>query len=201
MPLLTAASPAVLARATSDVLADWFSSSWSQGAAVVVSTVAVFLAVIALTRIAGLRSFSKMSSFDFAMTVAVGSVMASTASSSGTTLLNGVLALAVLYAVQVVVARARLRVGAEQVVDNTPLLLLHEGRMLHENMRSARITDRDLLARLRGAGVTDVGAVLAVVLETTGDVSVLQGDGPIDAALLDGVRGAPVSSEPPAGGG
>jgi hypothetical protein len=192
--------PAALASRTSDVVADWFGTSWPQLGAVAASTVAVFLAVIALTRIAGLRSFSKMSSFDFAMTVAVGSVMASTASSPGTTLLNGVAALAVLYAVQVLVARARLNLGAARVVDNTPMLLMHDGHVLHDHMRDARISERDLQARLREAAVVDTSSVLAVVLETTGDISVMQGEGPLDPALLEGVRGSPISSGRPAGG-
>ena len=99
------------------------------------------------------------------------------------------------------IARARLRVGAAHVVDNTPLLLMHDGQVLHEHMRDARISERDLQAKLRQAGVTRPEQVLAVVLETTGDVSVLQGDGPVDPSLLEGVRGVPISSGRPAVGG
>jgi uncharacterized membrane protein YcaP (DUF421 family) len=183
-----------------DVLAasvptQWLGSSWMQAAMVAVSTVAIFAAVIALTRLAGLRSFSQMSSFDFAMTVAIGSLMASTASSPSTTLVNGTLALTLLYVVQIAIAKARLRVGASKVVDNHPLLLMHEGRIFHENMRRARVAERDLWAKLRHAGVTDPDEVLAVVFETTAEISVLQGDGPVDRRLLEGVRGAPVSGE------
>ncbi|OKI17062.1 hypothetical protein A6A08_07310 [Nocardiopsis sp. TSRI0078] len=46
---------------------------------ILVSTVGIFATVLTYTRIAGLRSFSKMSSFDFAMTVAVGSLVATVA--------------------------------------------------------------------------------------------------------------------------
>jgi uncharacterized membrane protein YcaP (DUF421 family) len=173
----------------------WLGSSWMQAAMVAVSTVAIFAAVIALTRLAGLRSFSQMSSFDLAMTVAIGSLMASTASSPSTTLVNGTLALTLLYVVQIAIAKARLRMGASTVVDNHPLLLMHEGRILHENLRRARVAERDLWAKLRHAGVTDPDEVLAVVFETTAEISVLQGDGPVDRRLLEGVRGAPVSAE------
>ncbi len=47
--------------------------------AVLVSTFCVYLLVIALTRLAGARSLAKMSTFDFAATVAIGSTLASTA--------------------------------------------------------------------------------------------------------------------------
>lgn len=46
-------------------------ASWQIVGVIVVSTVLVYLAVIALTRLAGPRSLAKMSSFDFAATVAI----------------------------------------------------------------------------------------------------------------------------------
>ena len=94
---MSAAPTSVLAA---DVVDRWLTTSWTQAGLVALSTVAIFATVIALTRIVGLRSFSKMSSFDFAMTVAVGSVMASTATSPTTTLLNGMLGLAIFYLVR-----------------------------------------------------------------------------------------------------
>ena len=55
----------------------WFTTSWAALGAIAISAVAVYAAILVYTRIAGLRSFAKMSSFDFAMTVAVGSMVAS----------------------------------------------------------------------------------------------------------------------------
>lgn len=190
--------PSVLASGTAE---QWLGSSWVEAGLVALSGLIIFATVILFTRIVGLRSFSKMSSFDFAMTVAVGSLMASTATSPSTTLLNGVIGLGVFYLAQLLIARARLRLRASRVVDNTPLLLMHDGEVLPEHMHLARISDRDLRAKLRQAGVTDPGQVLAVVLETTGDVSVLQGHGPLHPDLMTDVRGVPVSSGPDEGGG
>ncbi|WP_159942105.1 MULTISPECIES: DUF421 domain-containing protein [unclassified Nocardiopsis] len=156
---------------------------------VLLSTAGVFATVITYTRIAGLRSFSKMSSFDFAMTVAVGSLVASVAVAQ-TTLIEGVTALAVLYLLQVTIALLRRFSPFKQAVDNTPLLLVADGVMLRDNMRRSRITEDDLRSRLRGANVGSLDSVRAVVLETTGDVSVLHGQGTVDPALFRDVRGA-----------
>lgn len=51
------------------------------------------------------------------------------------------------------------------------------------------MTRADLIAKLRGAGVHRLADVDAVVLETTGDVSVLSGGDPIDPAMVEGVVG------------
>ena len=44
---------------------------------VLLSAICIYASIIALTRIYGVRSFSKMSGFDFAVTVAIGSIVAS----------------------------------------------------------------------------------------------------------------------------
>jgi uncharacterized membrane protein YcaP (DUF421 family) len=137
-------------------------ASWSQLAAGAIAAAAIYVAVVAATRVAGLRSFAKMSAFDFAMTVAIGSLIASAAAGQ-----------APLAAV---------------VVDNTPLLLMDGDRILHDNLVAARITLDDLHGKLREANVLSYGQIRAVVFETTGDVSVLHGDRALDEDLLHGVR-------------
>lgn len=163
-------------------------ASWGTVGAILVSTVLVYVAVIVLTRIAGPRSLAKMSSFDFAATVAVGSTVASTALAS-TPLTNGLIVLALLYGLQYLVATLRRRQALGGAVDNRPLLLMADGRVLEGNLRHARVSREELWSQLRKNGVRRVDAVRAVVLETTGDMSVLSGDdGAWDEVLLEGVR-------------
>jgi uncharacterized membrane protein YcaP (DUF421 family) len=152
-----------------------------------IAAVAIYLAVILATRISGLRSFSKMSSFDFAMTVAIGSLIAAAASGQAA-LATVTLGVVALYAAQFVVASLRRRHLLHDVVDNSPLLLMDGPRIVDANLAAARITLDDLHGKLREANVLHYGQVRAVVLETTGDISVLHGDADLDPALLRGVR-------------
>lgn len=61
-----------------------------------------------LTPISGVRSFSKMSAFDFAIMLAIGSLIASVVLTKQPSLLLGATALAVLFGVQTTVATFRL---------------------------------------------------------------------------------------------
>lgn len=153
----------------------------------VVAAVGIYLFVIVATRISGLRSFSKMSAFDFAMTVAVGSLVA--AAASGQAALASVAAgVATLFVLQAAVATLRRHGWLQGAVDNSPLLLMDGARILDDNLAAARVTRDDLHAKLREANVLHYGQVRAVVLETTGDVSVLHGDEALAPELLRGVR-------------
>lgn len=156
--------------------------------------VVAVVAVIVLTRLNGLRSFAKMSTFDFALTIATGSVLASTILPAGSSSGVGVAAIVGIFITQRVISSLRQRYpSARHLADNDPLLLMDGQVILHENLRRARVPESDLIAKLREANVLTLESVRAVVLETTGDISVLHG--PVDgtqlqADLLSGVRRA-----------
>ncbi|WP_121666582.1 DUF421 domain-containing protein [Mesonia aquimarina] len=135
--------------------------------------VGIYFAIILFTKIAGKRSFSKMSSFDFAMTVAIGSVVATVILSSTINLTQGLLGLGMLYILQMSVALLRRFNWIQKIVDNKPLLLMDGENILEDNLRKARVTKSDLRAKLREANVIEFSEIKAVVFETTGDISVL----------------------------
>lgn len=172
----------------------WILTSLEAVLMVLLSTAGIYLSMILLTRVSGLRSFSKMSGFDFAVTVAIGSVLATTIVTEDPPLFQAAVALAALYGIQMLVATLRIRSPAvSAAVDNEPLLLMAGEEVLTENLRRAQVTEADVRAKLREANVLDPREVRAVVLETTGDVSVLHGppDGAaLDPGLLEGVVGS-----------
>ena len=64
---------------------------------------------------------------------------------------------------------------------------MRDGIFDENALRKTRVAKDDLIAKLREANVLAMNRVRAVVLETTGDVSVLHGN-ELDDALLTGVR-------------
>ncbi|MCT2558137.1 DUF421 domain-containing protein [Tsuneonella sp. YG55] len=147
--------------------------------------------VVLLVRVVGLRSFSKMTSFDFVMTIAMGSMVASASQSQEwPKFLQTIAAMAALFVVQF--AAARLRRASEtaaRVIQNEPVVLVRDGVILDKALKETRVSRDDLFAKLREANVSSLDDVRAVVLETTGDVSVLHGES-MDKRLLHGVQSA-----------
>ncbi|MEO6651407.1 MAG: YetF domain-containing protein [Ilumatobacteraceae bacterium] len=166
---------------------NWLMSTWTDLGLIVVSAVLILMWLVGVIRVVGLRSLSKMSSFDFAVTVALGSILAAGASSS-VPIVNAALAIVSLLTFQALIAMLRQRTRLSDVVDNEPLLIMANGVFVDEALRSSRVTRSDVYAKLREANVVDLEQALAVVLESTGDVSVLHGHGPLDPRVLDGVR-------------
>ena len=175
----------------------WFIASWPHLFAAIASAAIIYVCVIVYARLAGVRSFAKMSGFDFAMTIAVGSVIASTALSGSTPLPVGAAVLAVLFIMQWGIAKARQRwPGVSAIVDNEPILVFYEGEVLTDNLRRAAMSIDDLWSKMREANVLRRDYARAVIVETTGDVTVLHGDPSIelDPMLFRGVRGLKAGS-------
>ena len=153
----------------------------------ILSVVALLWAVL-LTRVVGLRSFSKMTAFDFVMTVAMGSLLATAAQASApAAFFQPIAAMAGLFAAQYVLARLRRSSeGFRSLIENKPVLLMRDGVVDEVALTRTRVARGDLVAKLRAANVGSPDEVRAVVLETTGDLSILHG-ADIHAGLLDGV--------------
>lgn len=169
----------------------WIVTTFSSVIMVVVSTLGIYTALILFTRIAGVRTFSKMSSFDFAVTVAIGSLIASTILTKNPPLFQSIVAMGTLFIIQISIASFRETSLVRNMVDNKPILLMKGTQMLEGNMRKAKVTRNDLLGKLREANVTQFNQIKAVVMETTGDISVLhhhEEDHQLEEKLLEDVR-------------
>ncbi len=154
-------------------------------ALIFLSIIGAYAALVILTRIAGVRSFSKMSGFDFAITVAIGSIFASIVMGNSVSLIQGVVVLTILYACQIGFAAMRLKLDwFPKLVDNKPRLIMIGKEIQYDHLRKAKMSETDLMAKLREANVGNFDSIEIVIAETTGDVSVLHHQ---DKALSPGV--------------
>jgi uncharacterized membrane protein YcaP (DUF421 family) len=150
-----------------------FFDSWSGLLRVVVVGTCAYAALVVLLRTSGKRTLAKLNAFDFVVTVALGSTLATVLLSSTVALAEGVLALALLVALQYVVAWASTRSRrVEHLVKSRPALLYRDG-FLDDAMRRERVTQDEVTQAARGQGHADLGSVAAVVLETDGTLSML----------------------------
>jgi uncharacterized membrane protein YcaP (DUF421 family) len=163
--------------------------TWSQAAAVVLSAVGIYLAFLVLIKVAGQRALASMSSFDFAAAVAFGAVVGRVVLGDTPTLEAGVIGLVTLFCLQAAFSVARRSRRVDAALSNLPLLLMADGRVLRDNLHSARMVESELKAKLRLAGVRSYEDVACAILERTGAVSVLRRGEAISLDLLGDVRG------------
>lgn len=172
------------------MLIELLKTSWKDTLNITLTSIGIYFAIILLTRLVGKRSFSKMSSFDFAITVAIGSVIASTILPYDVNLIEGFLGLLTIYILQLILAHIRKYPIVQSLVDNKPFLLMYGMDIIYHKLRKAKVAESDLKAKLREANVTHLNQVKAVIFESTGDVSVLHknDDSSVQDWIMDGVQ-------------
>ena len=144
---------------------------------VVVGTTAYF-ALVFILRVSGKRTLSKLNAFDLVVTVALGSTLATVLLSKDVALLEGILAFALLVALQFIVAWLAVRSPTfDRLIKAEPALLVRHGRLLKGTMRRERISPGEVLAAIRQQGGGNLDDIAAVVLETDGSISVVRGNG------------------------
>ncbi|MEU7567590.1 YetF domain-containing protein [Streptomyces fradiae] len=178
-----------------------FFDSWSDALRVGVMALLAYAALIVTLRTAGKRTLAKMNAFDLVVTVALGSTLATILLNGQVSLLEGVLALVLLVALQFVSAWGAVRwSAARRLLKSRPTLLLHRGRMLPEAMEGQRVTAGEVRQAVRAQGIGGLEEVHAVVLETDGSFSVIPRAQAGSADALEDVPapGGPRGGEDPA---
>ena len=173
----------------------FFFESWYNVGRTVTLSILGFTALIAMLRVSGKRTLSKLNAFDFVFVVAVGSVFASTIISKDITLVEGVASLATLIAIQVILSELAGRFAiVERIINGEPTLLLSRGKFIPRALKKERVTEEEVRAAIRTKGVSRVEDVDAVILENDGTLSVAwEARGPgrsslVDATVPDGAR-------------
>ncbi len=145
-----------------------------------------YVALLVMLRITGARSLAKFNAFDFAVTVAVGSMLATAVTSTDLAFSAGVTAIALMLALQFIVARViRDRLGLRKLVTASPVVLVYDGRMVEAGLKAARLGEADVRQAARQAGHGSFHNIAAMVLETDGTVSTITREQLGDGDTLD----------------
>jgi len=155
----------------------FFSDSSSVIRILVVGTLS-YIAVLLVLRVSGKRTLSKMNSFDFIVTIALGSVLANILTSQDVALLDGILSFSLLVALQFIASWLSVRSDFfNSLVKSSPKLLYYKGRFDEIAMKKERVPKIEILQAVRSDGDASIEDVLAVVLETDGSFSIIKKDG------------------------
>ena len=166
-----------------------FFDGWSVLLRTVVIGVLAYASLIVFLRVSGKRTLSKMNAFDFVVTVALGSTLASILLDKDVVLAQGALAFALLVGLQFLISWSSVRSGwVRRLVTGEPSLLLYRGELLPDALRKTRVNEDELRAAVRSEGLAALEEAEAVVLETDGSFSVVPRGGASGASALAGVE-------------
>lgn len=148
-----------------------FFSDWPTLIRIFVITVFGYAGLVLILRLSGTRTLSKMNSFDFIITISLGSCFASAILQKSTALVDALFAFTMLVGLQFLVTWLSVRYPkVNQIVKSDPILLFAEGQFLFRSMKKAHVTEDEVFSAMRQQGFSSSEQVQFVVLETNGSV-------------------------------
>ena len=134
----------------------------------------IFLWLLLITKLMGQREIGSLSMFDFVIAIVIGSVAAAPLASPSDDLLGPLISIGTLGALDIFIAFIALKnAKIRRIVQEEPLVIVQNGKILEDTMRSARFNLDDLLTELRLNSIPDISDVEFAILESNGRLSII----------------------------
>lgn len=151
-----------------------FFDSWDGVLRIAITTLIAYLLIVAILRVSGKRTLAKMNAYDFIVTIALGSTLSSVMLNKDIPLAEGLTGIILLIILQFIFTYFSARSNRfRKLISNQPTLLYYENNFIEDAMRQQRVTTSELHKSAREAGHSDLSKIKAIILEPTGDMSVI----------------------------
>ncbi|MEL7068824.1 MAG: YetF domain-containing protein [Cyanobacteria bacterium J06581_3] len=165
-------------------------SDWANIAHTLVAGTLTYVGIIVWLRVSGKRTLSKWNSFDFVVTIAFGSILASVLLTKSTTFVQSMVGVGLLVALQFIITWLSVRSSVVQtLIKAEPHLLLFKGELRQATLKAQRVAEGEVLAAIRLSGYGSIESVDAVILETNGNFSVIENLDLSNASAMQDVKG------------
>ncbi len=145
------------------------------GLEIFVRTAIVYFVVLFGLRITGKRQIGQMSPFDLVLLLLISNAVQNAMTGPDTSVTGGVIAALTLLGLNVLVTfyvHQNKKLG--RLLGGSPSLLIYDGKVIEEHLRSEHISRDELLQAIREHGFSSFGEIQMAVLEIDGAISVVK---------------------------
>ena len=154
----------------------WF-GGWDGLGEVVLTAPVIYLLVVAFVRVSGKRTTGQMNNFDWIVTVAMGSIVASSIVINTVEVVEGAGAVLMLIGLQWLLTKlTQKRSAIDTLVKAEPRILISRGRLHEDALAAERLSRDEVATALRQKGVLRLEEVEWLMLENTGRFSLITRD-------------------------
>lgn len=139
----------------------------------------VYLFLLGAFRLSGKRELGQTTLFDFLIILVISNVVQNAIIGEDNSILGSFVGVVTLLVMSFVLNRVTSRSHqARRLLEGSPTLLVHDGKVLDQAMRKQQVSVNDLFSALRQEGIDSLGEVRYAILELDGKISIIHADAP-----------------------
>lgn len=138
-------------------------------------SIIIYVIVLVVMRLMGKREIGQMQPFELAISIMIADLATIPMSDIGIPISNGIIPILGLLVMHLIISVINLKSSKiRELICGKPTILIYRGKIDEEKMKKERLTLNELEEKLRSNNVMNLGDVEYAVLETSGDISVIQ---------------------------
>lgn len=140
-----------------------------------VRVIILYILVLATMRIMGKREIGQLQPFELAISIMIADLAAVPMADLGIPITSGIIPILGLLVLDLLISLINLKsIWVREIICGKPSILIYRGKIDEKALKKERITVNELEERLRGNNVSTLGDVEYAILETSGQITVIQ---------------------------
>lgn len=135
----------------------------------------LYIIVLIVMRLMGKREIGQLEPFELVISIMIADLASIPMTETGVPLTNGIIPILGLLVMHLLISVLNMKSKtARKIICGKPSILIYRGRIDEKVLKKERFTINELQERLRGREVFNIGDVEYAILETSGEISVIQ---------------------------
>lgn len=135
----------------------------------------LYIIVLIVMRLMGKREIGQLQPFELAISIMIADLASIPMTDAGVPISNGIIPILGLLVMHLVISVVNLKsIKAREIICGKPRILIYRGKIDEKALKKERFTINELEERLRGNNVVNLGDVEYAILETSGNITVIQ---------------------------
>ena len=137
--------------------------------------VILYIFVLIVMRLMGKREIGQLQPFELAISIMIADLSTVPMADIGIPIFNGIIPILGLLLMHLIISILNLKsIRAREIICGKPRILIYRGKIDEKALRKERFTINELQERLRGNNIVNISDVEYAILETSGQVTVIQ---------------------------
>ena len=138
-------------------------------------TVILYIIVLIVMRLMGKREIGQMQPFELAISIMIADLATIPMTETGIPIFNGIIPILGLLVMHLIISIINMKsLKAREIICGKPSILVYRGKIKKKALVKEILTINELQEKLRGNNVVNLGDVEYAILETSGQVTVIQ---------------------------